>query len=97
MRGRTGPAYAAAKGGIIAITKWVAKDSGRYGIYCNAVCPGPVSSEMTRGFDYPIENQPIARMGQPEDIAEAVVFLASNAANYITGQALNVDGGLVMD
>jgi 3-oxoacyl-[acyl-carrier protein] reductase len=97
LEGRTGPAYAAAKGGVIAFTKWVAKDGGRHGIYCNAVCPGPVSSEMTRGFDYSVESQPIARMGEPEDIAEAVVFLASNAANYITGQALNVDGGLVMD
>jgi 3-oxoacyl-[acyl-carrier protein] reductase len=97
VEGRTGPAYAAAKGGVIAFTKWVAKDGGRYHIYCNAVCPGPVSSEMTRGFDYSVESQPIARMGEPEDIAEAVVFLASNAANYITGQALNVDGGLVMD
>jgi 3-oxoacyl-[acyl-carrier protein] reductase len=97
MQGRSGPAYAAAKGGVIAFTKWVAKDGGRYGIYANAICPGPVSSEMTHGFDYAVGNQPIARMGEPEDIAEAVVFLASNAANYITGQALNVDGGLVMD
>lgn len=97
MRGRSGPAYAAAKGGVIAFTKWVAKDGGRYGIYVNAVCPGPVATEMTRGYEYPVEQQPIARMGQPEDIAEAVVFLASNAANFITGQALNVDGGLVMD
>ena len=97
LEGRTGPAYAAAKGGVIAFTKWVAKDGGRYGIYCNAVCPGPISTEMTRGFEYSVESQPIARMGEPQDIAEAVVFLASNAANYITGQALNVDGGLVMD
>jgi 3-oxoacyl-[acyl-carrier protein] reductase len=97
LRGRTGPAYAAAKGGVLAFTKWVAKAGGRYGIYCNAVCPGPVESEMTRGFDYSVEGLPIARMGQPEDIAEAVVFLASPAAHYITGQALNVDGGMVMD
>jgi 3-oxoacyl-[acyl-carrier protein] reductase len=95
-QGRSGPAYAAAKGGVIAFTKWVAKDGGRYGIYANAICPGGVSSEMTRGFDYSVESLPIARMGEPEDVAEAVVFLASNAANYITGQALNVDGGLVM-
>jgi 3-oxoacyl-[acyl-carrier protein] reductase len=52
---------------------------------------------MTRGFDYAVEGLPLARMGQPEDIAEAVVFLASPASNYVTGQALNVDGGLVMD
>jgi 3-oxoacyl-[acyl-carrier protein] reductase len=97
MQGRSGPAYAAAKGGVIAFTKWVAKDGGRHNIHVNAVCPGPVESTMTRGFDYSVANQPIARMGMPEDIAEAVVFLASPAANYITGQAINVDGGLVMD
>ena len=82
---------------MLAFTKWVAKDGGRFNIQVNAVCPGPVSSEMTRGFDYNVAAQPIARMGEPEDIAEAVVFLASSAANYITGQGLNVDGGLVMD
>lgn len=97
MKGRSGPAYAAAKGGVLAFTKWVAKDGGRYNVYANAVCPGPVSSEMTRGFDYGVGSQPIARMGEPEDIAEAVVFLSSNASNFITGQGLNVDGGLVMD
>ena len=97
MQGRSGPAYAAAKGGVLAFTKWVAKDGGRYDVQVNAVCPGPVSSEMTRGFDYNVAAQPIARMGEPEDVAEAVVFLASNAANYVTGQGLNVDGGLVMD
>jgi 3-oxoacyl-[acyl-carrier protein] reductase len=94
---RSGPAYAAAKGGVIAFTKWVAKDGGRHGIFCNAICPGGTRTEMTRGFDYGAESLPIARMGEPEDVAEAVVFLASQAANYITGQALNVDGGLVMD
>ena len=95
--GRSGPAYAAAKGGVLAFTKWVAKDAGRYGIYCNAVCPGGTDTDMTRGFDYGVESLPIARMGKPEDIAEAVVFLASQASNFVTGQALNVDGGLVMD
>jgi 3-oxoacyl-[acyl-carrier protein] reductase len=97
MKGRSGAAYAAAKGGVLAFTKWVAKDGGRYGICANAVCPGPISSEMTRGYDYNVASQPIARMGEPEDVAEAVVFLASNAANFITGQGINVDGGLVMD
>ncbi len=97
LSGRTGPAYATAKGGLLALTKWVAKAGGNYGIYCNAVCPGPVETEMTRGFDYSVEGLPIARMGQPEDIAEAVVFLTSPASHYITGQALNVDGGMVMD
>jgi 3-oxoacyl-[acyl-carrier protein] reductase len=95
--GRSGPAYAAAKGGVLAFTKWVAKDAGRYGIHSNAVCPGGTDTDMTRGFDYGVESLPIARMAKPEDIAEAVVFLASQASNFITGQALNVDGGLVMD
>ena len=94
--GRSGPAYAAAKGGLLAFTNWVAKDGGRYGIYCNAVCPGGTDTDMTRGFDYGVEGLPIARMAKPEDIAEAVVFLAFQASNYVTGQALNVDGGLVM-
>jgi 3-oxoacyl-[acyl-carrier protein] reductase len=92
--GRSGPAYAAAKGGVIALTKWVAKDGGHFGVYCNAVCPGGIDTDMTRGFEYDVASLPIPRMGQPEDVAEAVLFLASNASNYITGQALNVDGGL---
>jgi 3-oxoacyl-[acyl-carrier protein] reductase len=95
-RGRTGPAYAAAKGGVIALTKWIAKDAGTDGIYVNAVAPGPVETEMTRGFRYPVDHLPIARMGTPADIAEAVVFLASPASNYVTGQVLCVDGGWVM-
>jgi 3-oxoacyl-[acyl-carrier protein] reductase len=92
-RGRTGPAYAAAKGGVIALTKWVAKDAGPAGIYVNAVAPGAVETEMTRGYAYPVETLPIPRMGQPADVAEAVVFLASPASDYITGQVLCVDGG----
>jgi 3-oxoacyl-[acyl-carrier protein] reductase len=95
--GRSGPAYAIAKGGVIALTKWVAKDAGRYGILVNAVCPGPIDTAMTHGFDYPVADQPIARLGQPEDVAHAVLFLASPMSNYITGQTLNVDGGLLMD
>jgi 3-oxoacyl-[acyl-carrier protein] reductase len=91
--GRSGPAYAAAKGGVLALTRWVATDVGPSGIYVNSVAPGGVETEMTRGYAYPVENLPIPRMGQPDDVAEAVLFLASPASNYVTGQVLRVDGG----
>jgi 3-oxoacyl-[acyl-carrier protein] reductase len=94
--GRSGPAYAAAKGGVIALTRWVAKDVGQSGIYVNSVAPGGVDTEMTRGYAYPVEGLPVPRLGQPEDVAEAVLFLASPASNYVTGQVLRVDGGWVM-
>jgi 3-oxoacyl-[acyl-carrier protein] reductase len=67
--GRSGPAYAAAKGGVIALTRWVAKDVGQGGIYVNSVAPGGVDTEMTRGYAYPVDGLPIPRMGQPEDVA----------------------------
>jgi 3-oxoacyl-[acyl-carrier protein] reductase len=95
-RGRSGPAYAAAKGGVIALTRWVAKDVGHSGIYVNSVAPGGVDTEMTRGHAYPVESLPIPRMGQVADIAEAVLFLASPASNYVTGQVIRVDGGWVI-
>jgi 3-oxoacyl-[acyl-carrier protein] reductase len=95
-RGRSGPAYAAAKGGVIALTRWVAKDLGQAGIYANSVAPGGVDTEMTRGYAYPVDGLPIPRLGQPADIAEAVLFLASPASNYVTGQVLRVDGGWVI-
>lgn len=93
---RTGPGYAATKGAIIALTKWVAKDGGQFGIYCNSVAPGPVATEMTRGFDYGVDSFPIPRMGTAEDIAQAVVFLASDMSNYVTGHILDVNGGCFM-
>lgn len=95
--GRSGPAYAAAKGAVIAFTRWLAKDAGRYGIRVNVVAPGGVKTEMTRGFDYNVAGQPLARMGEPEDVAQAVVYLASSMSNFVTGQVLVVDGGVVLD
>jgi 3-oxoacyl-[acyl-carrier protein] reductase len=89
--GRSGPAYAASKGGIIAFTKWVAKEVGEFGINCNSIAPGPVQTEITKGMNYPLEAQSIKRPGDPDDIAEAVAYLAS--AGYVTGEVLKVCGG----
>lgn len=91
--GRSGPSYASSKGAVNALTKWIAKEVGKYGIYCNAIAPGYVETEMSKGGSYPVHHQPIARAGHPMDIAEAVLFLASPASNYVTGQVLKVCGG----
>lgn len=90
--GRSGPAYAASKGGVIAMTKWIAKDVGGLGINCNSIAPGPVETEITKGMNYKLD-QAIQRMGTPEDIAEAVVYLASPGSDYVTGEVLKVCGG----
>ena len=96
MKGRSGPAYAAAKGGVLALTRWLAKDVAKDGIYVNSVAPGATETDMTSGFDYNVQALPIARLGHPNDIAQAIVFLASSASDYVTGQVINVDGGWVM-
>ncbi|WP_431803859.1 SDR family NAD(P)-dependent oxidoreductase [Halobacillus andaensis] len=88
--GRSGPAYAASKGGVIALTKWIAKEVGEFGINCNSIAPGPIETAITEGMNYQL-NQAIKRMGTSEDIADAVVYLAS--ADYVTGEVLKVCGG----
>jgi len=94
---RSGPAYALAKGGVIAFTKWVARDGGPHGIQVNAICPGTIDTEMTRGYTYNVGAVPVGRIGSPRDVALAALFLASQMSNYVTGQTLNVDGGILMD
>ena len=92
--GRSGPAYAAAKAGLIGLTKWAAREFGGQGVRVNAIAPGPVlTSEVMHGYDYGVSEYPIPRMGTPEDMAEAVAFLASPAAAYITGEVIKVTGG----
>ncbi len=93
--------YAAAKAGLIGFTKALAQEVGSRDITVNAVAPGFIDTDMTRGLPEDQRNAllqkiPIPRLGQPEDIAAAVVFLASNAAGYITGQTLHVNGGMYM-
>jgi 2-hydroxycyclohexanecarboxyl-CoA dehydrogenase len=103
--GRVGSAgevvYAAAKGGVIAFTKSLAREVARYGISVNCVCPGPTATQMLlvqdpKRIDALTRAIPMRRLAEPEDIAGAVAFFASPAAAYITGQVLSVSGGLTM-
>ena len=102
LTGNAGQAnYVAAKAGLIGFTKSVAREMASRGITANAVAPGYVETDITNGLSDEIKatalaNIPIGRFGQPEDIARAVVFLASDAAGFITGQTLAVDGGMTM-
>jgi 2-hydroxycyclohexanecarboxyl-CoA dehydrogenase len=106
--GRTGGAgmalYATAKGGVIAFTKSIAREVAPYNINVNCVCPGPVATpamlksvegkpHMLKAYQ---ESIPLKRLGQPEEIASTVLFLASEEASFITGQTLSIDGGQVM-
>ncbi len=93
--------YAGTKGGVIAFTKSLAREMGRHGINVNCVCPGPTNTplldSMPEGLRESLKKAiPFRRLAEPEDIADAVLFFASDAARYITGQVLSVSGGLTM-
>jgi 3-oxoacyl-[acyl-carrier protein] reductase len=93
--------YSASKAGLIALTKSIAKELGSRNILVNAIAPGYIETEMTDAMTPEAKSAlnaliPLERLGKPEDIAAAVVFLASDHASYITGQVLVVDGGMVM-
>lgn len=92
--------YAASKAGILGFTKSVALELGSRNIRCNAIAPGFIETEMTAKLDEKTVNEwrnsiPLKRGGSPEDVANACIFLASNLSSYITGQTLNVDGGML--
>ncbi|QTI87616.1 SDR family NAD(P)-dependent oxidoreductase [Streptomyces sp. AgN23] len=95
-QGRSGPAYAASKGGVIALTKWLAKEVGALGITVNSVAPGPIATPLTESVAYDLGQQILPRMGKPEEIGAAVAYLASPAAAYVTGQVLRVCGGAAL-
>ena len=93
--------YSSAKAGILGMTKAVAKELAGRGVTCNAVAPGYIQTDMTEGLADKVKESimnaiPLKRLGTPEDVANAVAFLASEEAAYITGQVINVDGGMVM-
>lgn len=102
LNGNAGQAnYAAAKAGLIALTKSLAKELGSRGVRVNAVAPGFVETDMTAGLSEDVKKAaleaiPLRRFGTPEDIANACVFLASDQASFITGHVLIVDGGMAM-
>ena len=93
--------YSSAKAGIVGMTKAVAKELASRGVTCNAVAPGYIQTDMTEGLSDKVKetimnNIPLKRLGSAEDVASTVAFLASEEASYITGQVINVDGGMVM-
>ena len=91
-------AYGASKAGINAITAYLAKEVAASGITVNTVAPGPVASDMTTDFPSTLrELIPVGRLGKAEEIASAVLFLASPTSSFITGETLDVNGGLYMD
>jgi 3-oxoacyl-[acyl-carrier protein] reductase len=103
--GQTGQAgqanYASSKAGLIGLTMAIAREVGSRSITCNAVAPGLIETAMTSNLpeelkQSALKNIPLGRNGTPEDVANAVAFLASDEASYITGHVLNVNGGLLM-
>lgn len=93
--------YSAAKAGLIGLTKALAKELGPSGIRVNCVTPGMIDTDMNKGYTKEdiaaiVDETPLMRIGKPEDVAEAVFFLASDKASFITGQVLGVNGGYVI-
>jgi 2-hydroxycyclohexanecarboxyl-CoA dehydrogenase len=99
--------YAACKGGLVALSKTLAREHARHNITVNVVCPGPTDTALLAGFAEGASNPeklmeafkkaiPLGRLGQPDDLAGAIVFLSSDDASFITGQVLSVSGGLTM-
>ncbi|MCR8548959.1 SDR family oxidoreductase [Salipiger sp. P9] len=98
----SGPSYVAAKSAVHGLMKWVAKAGAGQGVYASVIAPGPVETPMwetvtQRAAPSANGNVPLGRFGQPEDIAQAILFLCSPASNWITGTVLDVNGGMLMD
>jgi 2-hydroxycyclohexanecarboxyl-CoA dehydrogenase len=93
--------YSATKGGVVAFSKALARETARHGIRVNCICPGPTDTALLAQFDQKLRDAlarsiPMRRVAEPDDIAPAAVFLAGDGARYITGQTISVSGGLTM-
>lgn len=93
--------YAASKAGIVGLTKTAARELARYNVTVNAICPGFIDTDMTRGvpekvWDLMVSKIPMGRAGKPEDVANLITFLASDESNYITSEVINVGGGMIL-
>lgn len=93
--------YAAAKAGVVGLSKTAARELAKFNVTCNAICPGFIETDMTRGvpekvWDLMISKIPMGRAGKPEDVANCIAFLASDQASYITGEVINVGGGFIL-
>lgn len=96
------PSYGASKAGIVYLTRHLATELGPYGINVNAICPGPIETDLTQ--EWPADSRrntteriPLGRFGMPEEVAHLALFLASNLSDYITGESVSINGGLSMD
>ncbi len=93
--------YAASKAGVVGLTKTAARELARYGVTCNAICPGFIDTDMTRSIPQPawdamVSKIPMGRVGSAEDVANVVAFLASEEAGYVTAEVINVGGGMIL-
>lgn len=92
--GGIGPHYAASKAGLIGLTRYLAREVGPHGITVNAVAPSGIPTQLLKDLELEVSGErPVGRVGTPEDVAAAVCYLASDAASYVTGQILSVNGG----
>lgn len=93
--------YAAAKAGVVGLSKTTSRELAKFNVTCNAICPGFIETDMTRGvpekvWDKMVSKIPMGRAGQPEDVANYIAFLTSDQASYVTGEVINIGGGFIL-
>jgi 3-oxoacyl-[acyl-carrier protein] reductase len=96
------PSYGAAKAGVNYLTQHLALEMAKHGIYVNAICPGPIETDMSTQWSEEYRQQvllniPLGRLGMPENVADGVLFLASKMSDFITGETININGGTYMN